>query len=41
MVVSMGCESVEVVMRKETYVLDGEVGDTDGADLALGELSHG
>lgn len=26
---------------QDTYVLDGEVGDTDGAGLGLGQLSHG
>lgn len=25
----------------DTHVLNGEVGDTDGADLGLGQLSYG
>lgn len=29
------------MMRGFTNVLNGVVGDTDGADLALGELGHG
>ena len=27
--------------RRRTYVLNGEVGDSDGADLGLGQLGHG
>ncbi len=30
-----------VAVSRETYVINGEVGDTDGAGLGLGELGHG